>query len=112
MKLEVGKYYKTRNGRRVRCVHVFSDRAFNNVLFINENKCEDIIYTNSDGFVLYHNKHNTNDIISEWVEPVEHEVEVLAYRTQEKILYLTTDRNYWNNPIAKIKVKFTEGEGL
>lgn len=112
MKLEVGKYYKTRDGRKVKCVHVFEDRKFNNVLFINEKKCEDIIYANRDGYVFLFSEYCANDIISEWVEPVEHELEFLAYRTKEKTLYLTTDRHYWSNPIAKIKVKFTEGEGL
>jgi hypothetical protein len=95
---------------------VFSDRAFNNVLFINENKCEDIIYTNTDGFVIYHNKHNTHDIISEWVEPVEHELEVYFIR-EKKSKYIcasTLDHQGYDEweKLAKIKVKFTEGEGL
>lgn len=115
MKLEVGKYYKTRDGRKVKCVHVFEDRKFNNVLFINEKKCEDIIYANRDGYVFLFSEYCANDIISEWVEPVEHEVEVWFYKSKDGVVSQNSgcfSPYKINPPIAKIKVKFTEGEGL
>jgi hypothetical protein len=110
MKLEVGKYYKGQNGDKWKCVHNFDYGAYPFICVCDNRGMPVVGRFSPQGAKdtlssAYH-------LISEWVEPVEHELEVLAYRTKEKTLYLTTDRHYWSNPIAKIKVKFTEGEGL
>lgn len=116
MKLEVGKYYKSRNGHKWKCVYIFNDRERNNVLLIDEKKCENVIYTNLNGTVFNNDITSYNDLISEWVEPVEHEVEVWFYKWGTNITcspsYLKFNGDGNQVLIAKVKVKFTEGEGL
>lgn len=114
MKLEVGKYYKSRDGRKWKCVHIFNDRQYNHVLLIDENKCEKTIYTNLDGTIFNNYTHSENDLISEWVEPIEHELDVCFYRDINGEVYCDVVKFDEDSigSLAKVKVKFKEGEGL
>ena len=108
MKLEVGKYYKTRNGRKCKCVHIFKVEGVNSLCSFDEENISRTYYNNG----MYDlNSQGGIDIVSEWVEPVKHEVDV-AFWKKEGTIRASQDLNYWGTPIAKIKVKFTEGEGL
>ena len=111
MKLEVGKYYKGQNGDKWKCVHESSDsnQFFNMLCVLIDNSLRINYYFSKDG--RYESEPEPYDLISEWVEPVEHEVEV-AFWLKEGTIRASQDLSYWGTPLAKVKVKFTEGEGL
>jgi hypothetical protein len=106
MKLEVGKYYKNRVGNK--CQILF--QKFNMDFVYIDLKYESIwivkLFGKHEG-----DCHSAYDLISEWVEPVKHEVEV-AFWKKDGTIRASQDLNYWGTPLAKIKVKFKEGEGL
>jgi hypothetical protein len=112
MKLEVGKYYKTRNGRKCKCVHIFKGEGVNSLCSFDEENISRNYYNNGM-YDLFSQR--GIDIISEWVEPVEHEVEVYIQKSNDGFVSVSvcdiTPTHGWKK-IAKIKVKFTEGEGL
>lgn len=115
MKLEVGKYYKGQNGDKWKCVHESSDsnQFFNMLCVLIDNSLRINYYFSKDG--RYESEPEPYDLISEWVEPVEHEVEVHFYKQELNGRVLARDSGAsltgWKI-IAKVKVKFTEGEGL
>jgi hypothetical protein len=108
IKLEVGKYYKSRDGRKWKCVHQFEKN--NNLLFANENGAMTLLSSGLRTIV----SESDVDIISEWVEPVKYEVDVCFYNDYAGGLYCNIINfcEESEGAIAKIKVKFTEGEGL
>lgn len=119
MKLEVGKYYKSRDGLKFKCVHELkSEDDYRFLTVIDDGLLHQL--NNIDGFSLNSPRH---DLISEWVEPVVHEVDVCFYSDGEKIHPLdngggmaiyepSNGKHVPTKLIAKVKVKFTEGEGL
>lgn len=111
MKLEVGKYYKSRDGRKWKCVHEYENRDDYYYVCVEcgEGYCDSFP---ENGRFLLNGKQNGNDLICEWVEPVVREVEVAFWVTKEGSVRASQDLSYWGTPIAKVKVKFTEGEGL
>lgn len=115
MKLEVGKYYKSRDGQKWKCVHEFKGRddIFFPMICV-ENDFGSIGEFTKDG--AFATRTHDNTLISEWVEPVELEVDVWFYKnsTTDNEIMATTVRPHDNyqTKIAKVKVKFTEGEGL
>lgn len=110
MKLEVGKYYKDNVGDKWKCVHNF-DYGGAPFICVSDNRCKPTVARFSPNGVT-----DTLDlprhIISEWVEPVEHEVDVWFYRGIGKAIVPTKCYDEGLDVIAKVKVKFTEGEGL
>ena len=113
MKLEVGKYYKASNGAKYKCVHDFENKHNTH---LGRFLCATDGYNGGSLHRFHANGNNDNvycgvNLIFEWVEPVEHEVEV-AFWKKEGTIRASQDLNYWGTPIAKIKVKFTEGDGL
>ena len=113
MKLEVGKYYKTRLGHKWKCVHKMARCSGRVFICTDESNCETYY---EDGMWMRASKNpNGYDLISEWVEPVEHEVEVWFYKSKDGVVSQNSgcfSPYKINPPIAKIKVKFTEGDGL
>lgn len=117
MKLEVGKYYKSRDGRKWKCVHEYKkciDRSIPRFLMIPDDNDNAICKVHDDGKYYFCGAEADSDLISEWVEPVEHEFEVEFYKDEKGFVSLFDIHIHGLNaePIAKVKVKFTEGEGL
>jgi hypothetical protein len=106
MKLEVGKYYKSQKGEKVKALDCTVGGRF-----ILHNIEKGYAYTVDAVGKTYAYTNTIEDLISEWVEPIEHEVEV-AFWKKGGTIRASQDLNYWGTPLAKIKVKFTEGEGL
>jgi predicted P-loop ATPase len=106
MKLEVGKYYKNQNGEKVKALdYTVGGR------FILHNIEKGYLYTVDALGKTYAYTDTIEDLISEWVEPVEHEVDVHFFKVGDAIVF-GNNPFYKDKRIAKIKVKFTEGEGL
>jgi hypothetical protein len=113
MKLEVGKYYKGQNGDKWKCVHDFDYGAYP-FICVCDNRGTPVVARFSHGG-SQDTLSSPNPLISEWVEPVEHEVEVWFYKSKDGVVSQNSgcfSPYKINPPIAKIKVKFTEGEGL
>jgi hypothetical protein len=114
MKLEVGKYYKASNGAKYKCVHDFENKQNT---YLGRFLCATDGFNGGSLHRFHANGNNDNiycgvNLISEWVEPVEHEVDVWFYRGIGKAIVPTKCYDEGLDVIAKIKVKFTEGEGL
>ena len=114
MKLEVGKYYKASNGAKYKCVHDFENKHNTH---LGRFLCATDGYNGGSLHRFHSDGKNDNvycgvDLISEWVEPVEHEVEVHFYKDYDGDICTRTYNEIRLNLIAKVKVKFTEGEGL
>jgi hypothetical protein len=106
MKLEVGKYYKSRDGFQFKCVHELnSEDDYRFLTVIDSGLFHQL--NNIEGFSLNAPHH---DLISEWVEPIEHEVDVYFWVNDEGDI-CCGDEPY-GKLIAKVKVNFKEGEGL
>lgn len=109
MKLEVGKYYKDNVGDKWKCVHNF-DYGGAPFICVSDNRCKPTVARFSPNGVT-----DTLDlprhIISEWVEPVEHEVDVY-FGTAKNGGIVASTGDWGTGTIAKVKVNFTEGQGL
>ena len=115
MKLEVGKYYKTRNGRKYKCVHDFGERAYMRGRFLCG--CDD--GNGGHDYKFDRVGKNTNqfcgvELISESVEPVAHTVDVYLIKNSvsEPMYAISRTPNPYEIPIAKKTITFTAGEGL
>ena len=123
IKLEVGKFYKATNGTKYKCVHDFENK---HNLHLGRFLCATDGY-NGGAFHRFHsNGENDNvycgvNLISEWVEPIEHEVDVLAYDYKGLIclsygahldMLLKGGYDKTLKKLARFKIKFSEGEGL
>ena len=70
MKLEVGKYYKTRGGHKARVVCDDLKGSFRPILALVEcGKVEHVLYSNTLGFVS--DDENQYDLVSEWIDKPE-----------------------------------------
>lgn len=124
MKLEVGKYYKSRDGRKWKCVHEYhkqKDYFFSNLFLMVPSDSDDAVMRLWDnGKYLACGAESDSDIISEWVEPVVHEYEMALLKMKS-----TDGREFislqnissiapWDNSsiIARKTITITEGEGL
>ena len=116
MKLEVGKYYKSREGLKFKCVHELkSNDDYRFLTVIDDGLLHQL--NDIDGFSLHAPRY---DLISEWVEPVVHEFEMalLKMNAADGRTFISLQNISsiapWDNSsiIARKTIKITEGEGL
>jgi hypothetical protein len=119
MKIEAGKYYKTRDGKKAFVEHVFqkspfsgsSPSGYTSFGFIEGNGQVD--WWTADGFYVTCGQ-GCNDLVAEWREPRVVVREVLLVETRSGDFGCVFDQwqSLGDRVLARKKVTITEGEGV
>ena len=111
MKIEIGKYYASRDGIKYKCVHDFGHGESQFVMIADHGGITYVGRFKTNGTVTGYSNYG-HCLVSELVEPVEHEVELWFYRGIGKAIVPTKYYDEGLDVIAKVKVKFKEGDNL
>jgi hypothetical protein len=118
IKLEVGKCYKTRDGRKAKCVHIHeTGNPHSRCIVVFDNPARTLSYSEA-GYIYPWDTDDT--IVSEWVEPKQFKYDLAVFECitidGEKIYYLQDlsrlDTVGLNAIVAKRTITITEGDGL
>ena len=107
MKIEVGKYYKTREGfkAQILSVHPLRENCFIGCIF----DLDEVAGWDISGEITEDD--SSYDLIEEWKDPVQHEVIVSIYHIAGgSELLITTANRGSDELIGSAKVTITEGE--
>lgn len=124
LKLEVGKWYETRNGKKAFVAFEYRSRnGFTHHGYVKEGDFDDTISWHSDG-VHYRAERTNYDLIEEWKEPLKGEGWMNVYKnTYGDVWYGVVSRDVekvkaWEAQektkgetiLARIKISWTEGQ--
>jgi len=100
----IDKWFKTRDGRKVKCVYHYKDRYFE---FYDPECMGELVTVFDNGYVTTGDVQTNDDIISEWHEPIEREVTVYLWKCGKVTQWGSTPMK--PDIIASAKVKLIEG---
>jgi hypothetical protein len=110
MKIEPGKYYKTRSGRKafVAGFDPFVESAYKEY-FVGTIEGVGVATWSIEGVWCYEREHD-RDLIEEWRSPVKRTVLMTMYRDDNKIYHVMRGKPSGHEPVASVRVTLTEGE--
>jgi hypothetical protein len=101
---KVGEYYRTREGHKALCVHIWSDGSG---LFVCQTGSKHAWLTYSDAHCVGTGHERINDIVAEWREP--RQWTICVVECYDGLVGVTTEPG---NRTVLARVTVTEGEGL